>query len=102
MSYPYANGLHRRCAYCGAIEPQPNRPLTRLQTGLYRYLADFIGREGYAPSFEQIAEHFGYRSLATVHEHLVNLERKGWIRREYNICRSIECLVPLTDVPVAV
>ena len=45
-----------------------------------------------APSFEEIAEHFGYQSLATVHEHLSNLERKGYIRRGYNESRAIEVL----------
>jgi repressor LexA len=32
--------------------------------------------------------------LATVHEHLTNLERKGYIRRSYNESRSIEVLPP--------
>ena len=50
--------------------------------------------QGYAPSFEEIAEQFGFQSLATVHEHLTNLERKGYIRRSYNESRSIEVLPP--------
>ena len=44
------------------------------------------------PSFEEIAEQFNYNSLATVHEHLSNLERKGYIKRSYNESRSIEIL----------
>ena len=47
---------------------------------------------GYAPSFEEIAEQFNYNSLATVHEHLSNLERKGYIKRSYNESRAIEIL----------
>ena len=42
----------------------------------------------------EIAGHFGFQSLATVHEHLTNLERKGYIRRTYNESRSIEVLPP--------
>ena len=49
---------------------------------------------GYAPSFEEIAEQFSFQSLATVHEHLTNLERKGYIRRTYNESRAIEVLPP--------
>jgi repressor LexA len=49
-------------------------------------------QNGYAPSFEEIAEHFNYNSLATVHEHLSNLERKGYIKRSYNESRAIEIL----------
>jgi repressor LexA len=65
-------------------------PLTKRQKEILDYIETFIGDQGYAPSFEEIAESFGYSSLATVHEHLSNLERKGYIRKSYNESRSIE------------
>ena len=65
-------------------------PLTKRQKEILDYIEGFIGERGYAPSFEEIAEQFGYSSLATVHEHLSNLERKGYIRKSYNESRSIE------------
>src|SRR5690606_15624082 len=62
-----------------------------------REILDHVGRfvenYGYSPSFEEIARFFGYSSLATVHEHLSNLERKGFLRKNYNKSRSLE-LVP--------
>jgi len=67
-------------------------PLTRKQHDILDFVSAAIERNGYAPSFEEIAEHFGYQSLATVHEHLSNLERKGYIRRSYNESRAIEVL----------
>ena len=67
-------------------------PLTRRQSEILTYLQRHIQDQGYAPSFEEIAEHFGFQSLATVHEHLTNLERKGYIRRSYNESRAIEIL----------
>lgn len=67
-------------------------PLTKRQKEILDYIASFIDDQGYAPSFEEIAESFGYSSLATVHEHLSNLERKGYIRKSYNESRSIELL----------
>jgi repressor LexA len=69
-------------------------PLTRRQKQILTYLQRFIAKHGYAPSFEEIAERFTFRSLATVHEHLTNLERKGYIQRAPNESRSIE-LVPV-------
>jgi repressor LexA len=69
-------------------------PLTKRQSEILSYLQDHIHGQGYAPSFEEIAERFGFQSLATVHEHLTNLERKGYIRRSYNESRSIEVLPP--------
>src|SRR5262245_66433390 len=80
-------------------------PLTKRQKEILTYLDGHIRDRGYAPSFEEIAEHFSFQSLATVHEHLTNLERKGYIRRSYNESRSIEVLPPkgisgATDIPL--
>ena len=67
-------------------------PLTRRQREILDYLTGYIDEHGYAPSFEEIAEAMGFGSLATVHEHLSNLERKGVIRRSFNEARAIEVL----------
>jgi repressor LexA len=68
-------------------------PLTKRQKEILDFLEGFLAENGYAPSFEEIARHFGYTSLATVHEHLENLKQKGYIRKSYNASRSLE-LVP--------
>ncbi len=79
------------------------KPLTKKQREILDFVTDFADDHGYAPSFEEIADRFGYTSLATVHEHLENLRTKGYIRKGYNESRSIE-VVPtemrLTAVPV--
>ena len=67
-------------------------PLTKRQREILSYLSDYNEANGYAPSFEEIASRFNYNSLATVHEHLTNLERKGYIKRNYNESRAIEIL----------
>ncbi len=69
-------------------------PLTRRQREILDYLSGHIAEKGYAPSFEEIAGQFGFQSLATVHEHLTNLERKGFIRRAHNESRAIEIVPP--------
>jgi repressor LexA len=76
-------------------------PLTKRQREILNYLTLYTERNGYAPSFEEIAENFSYNSLATVHEHLSNLERKGFIKRSYNESRAIEIL-PSELVPKAI
>jgi repressor LexA len=65
-------------------------PLTKRQKEILDFLESFLEDNGYPPSFEEIAHHFGYTSLATVHEHLENLRAKGYIRKSYNASRSIE------------
>ncbi len=67
-------------------------PLTKRQREILSYLGSYSEANGYAPSFEEIAAQFNYNSLATVHEHLTNLERKGYIKRSYNESRAIEIL----------
>jgi repressor LexA len=76
-------------------------PLTRRQREILDYLNEYSAEHGYAPSFDEIAERFDYASLATVHEHLSNLERKGYIKRSYNESRAIEIL-PSDVFPKAV
>ncbi|MGD8321968.1 MAG: transcriptional repressor LexA [Gemmatimonadota bacterium] len=80
-------------------------PLTKRQKEILDYIEGFIEERGYAPSFEEIAASFGYSSLATVHEHLSNLERKGYIRKSYNESRSIELVrsgsgAPSVELPL--
>jgi repressor LexA len=74
-------------------------PLTKRQKEILDYIGAFIEDQGYAPSFEEIAHEFGYSSLATVHEHLSNLERKGYIRKSYNESRSVELTLPEAGAP---
>lgn len=66
--------------------------LTRRQKQILDYLERYISENGFAPSFEEIADHFTFRSLATVHEHLTNLERKGYIARAHNESRAINVI----------
>jgi len=79
--------------------------LTKRQSEILNYLQEHIRERGYAPSFEEIAEQFNFQSLATVHEHLTNLERKGYIHRTHNESRAIEVLPPkgttgATEIPL--
>jgi repressor LexA len=74
------------------IRRSSTMPLTRRQREILTFLQEYSSDNGYAPSFEEIAKHFNYNSLATVHEHLTNLERKGYIKRSYNESRAIDIL----------
>src|SRR6202042_993408 len=64
--------------------------LTKRQKEVLNYLVGFINKNGYSPSFEEIARALKLTSLATVHKHLSTLEKKGYIRRGLNQSRSIE------------
>ena len=67
--------------------------LTRRQKEILDFVTRHLERKGYAPTIEEIGEHFGLSSLATVHKHLTNLQEKGLIKRAWNRSRALE-LVP--------
>jgi repressor LexA len=64
--------------------------LTKKQRQILDFVESFVVSNGYSPSYEEIAGAFDYSSLATVHEHLSNLETKGFLRKNYNKSRSLE------------
>ncbi len=66
--------------------------ITKRQRQVYDFLHNFVQRNGYSPSFEEIGQGLGLSSLATVHKHVSNLEKKGLLRRDYNRSRSIDVL----------
>jgi repressor LexA len=74
--------------------------LTKRQFQVLSFLDRFVKENGYCPSFDEIGKSLQLSSLATVHKHINTLERKGFIRRDYNRSRSIEILdrAPLQQV----
>ncbi len=68
--------------------------LTKRQRQMYDFIALFVQEHGYSPSFEEIGQGMNLSSLATVHKHVTNLEKKGLLKRDYNRSRSIDLLPP--------
>src|SRR6266513_1312804 len=64
--------------------------LTKRQKQVLDFLMDFIEKNGYSPSYEEIAKGLSLASLATVHKHISALEAKSYLRRGFNQSRSIE------------
>ena len=68
--------------------------ITRRQRQIYDFISDFVQKNSYSPSFEEIAQGMKLSSLATVHKHISNLDKKGLLTRDYNRSRSIDLLPP--------
>ncbi len=64
--------------------------LTKRQKDFLDFLADFLDKHGYSPSYEEIAEGMSLASLATVHKHILALESKQYLKRGFNQSRSLE------------
>src|SRR5271163_2848687 len=64
--------------------------LTKRQKEFLEFLAGFLEKRGYSPSYEEIAEGLNLASLATVHKHILALESKHYVKRGFNQSRSLE------------
>jgi len=64
--------------------------LTKRQKEILDFVSEFIDRNGYSPSMEEIAEHFHFASLNAVFKHLEALESRGHLQRDSNRARSIQ------------
>jgi repressor LexA len=64
--------------------------LTKRQKEFLDFLAGFLEKRGYSPSYEEIAEGLSLASLATVHKHILALESKNYVKRGFNQSRSLE------------
>jgi repressor LexA len=72
----------------------PHMSVTRRQKEVLDFISGFVQRNGYSPSFEEIARGLNLKSLATVHKHITNLQKKGMLQRAHNRSRSIDVLPP--------
>ena len=73
---------------------------TPRQKQILDFVTRSIDRRGFAPSIQEICDHFGLASTATVHKHLKNLAARGLLNRESNRSRALE--VPTPGVAEAV
>lgn len=74
------------------------------QKKILDFIVSFSAQHGYAPSQNEIAKHFSFKSLGTVQNYLLRLERQGHISRTWNGRRSLMVTGPHTGLqtpPVA-
>lgn len=69
-------------------------PITPKQKKILDFIHSHIEREGYSPSQQEIARAFGFRSLGTVQNYLVRLEREGLLNRPWNARRGMRVRYP--------
>jgi repressor LexA len=76
-----------------ANHPTPagtNPTLTTRQQEIWQFLVEYVDEHGYPPTVREIGDAVGLASPSTVHAHLANLERAGWLRRDPTKPRAIE------------
>ena len=68
--------------------------LTKKQKDILEYIKVYANMHGYSPSLEEIKAQFRLSAISTVHEHIQNLKKKGYIHNEINQARSIQPIDP--------
>ncbi len=75
--------------------------LTPRQHTAYEFIAGFLDRRGYAPSYEEIRRHLGVRSLNAVAKLITQLRRRGALAEApFNAKRSLSPVAPPATVPL--
>jgi repressor LexA len=64
--------------------------ITKKQKIIIDFIKFYVDTYGYSPSFQEIADGIGLKSLATVHKHIGNLVKRGKLKMSPHSSRSIE------------
>lgn len=67
---------------------------TRKQLELLEFIEEFAVARGFSPSYREICEGLGLRSVSAVAEHVENCVGAGFIRRVPRAARSLEVVRP--------
>ena len=63
---------------------------TKRQRELLQFVDGFIKEHGYGPSYREVMNGLGYKSVSTVAVHIDGLITKGYLRKRDNSARSLE------------
>ncbi|MCX7785969.1 MAG: transcriptional repressor LexA [candidate division WOR-3 bacterium] len=73
------------------------KELTKKQARILRFIKEFLERNNYPPSYEEIAQHFKM-AKPSAFDHLNALQKKGYIRKKHYRARTIELVEKSTVV----
>lgn len=68
--------------------------LYRRQKQIVDFIAQYIKAKGHSPTLQEIANAMDLSSLATVHEHIATLVRKGVVKKYEGSVRGLEIIDP--------
>ncbi|MBU0670974.1 MAG: transcriptional repressor LexA [Patescibacteria group bacterium] len=66
--------------------------LTPKKKKILDFIQNYSNKNGYSPTLEEIAKKFKLSSLATVHQHIDELEKSGYLKRDFNKARDIQII----------
>lgn len=76
--------------------------LTPAQERVFRFVRDYITRFGYSPSYEEVRQNLGFKSLNAVYKHLKQLEQRGYLQTPGNNKKRALDLVPVKPAAISI
>ena len=73
--------------------------MTKKQRQLLSFIDKFTSEHGYSPSYREIMNSLGYKSVSTVATHIDNLITLGYLKKADHSARSLEVVDKEYDEP---
>jgi len=64
--------------------------LTKKQKQIFDFVSSYIEENGISPTMEEIRKKLNLKATSTIHEHINNLRKKGYLSKSLNSARSIK------------
>lgn len=64
-------------------------PLTPKQKKILNFINNYIKKNDYAPSLEEIASHFKLKAVSTIYQYVETLKRKGYLKKKKKQARGL-------------
>ncbi|MBI3593687.1 MAG: transcriptional repressor LexA [Nitrospirae bacterium] len=74
--------------------------ITPKQKKILEFISHYTAQSGYSPSQQEIAEAFGYKSLGTVQDFLIRLQKNGYLEKPWNAKRGIKVRSQSASLPL--
>lgn len=72
--------------------------ITERQQQVLNFISDYTAENGYPPTVREISEHFGI-SIRAIQDHLIALQKKGYLSQAQKRSRSIKVLTDSQNQP---
>lgn len=73
--------------------------LTKRQSDILGFIQKVLLNNGYPPTLREIAAHFKIKSVRTIFDHLVSLEKKGYVKRDQGKKRGLR-IIKMPGLPL--
>ncbi|OGG91906.1 repressor LexA [Candidatus Kuenenbacteria bacterium RIFCSPLOWO2_12_FULL_42_13] len=77
-----------------------NTMLTKKQKNILDYLNQYLTKNGYSPTYEEIRKHFKLSSVSNIHQHIETLKAKGYLKKVKNKPRTINVIAAETMINI--